>query len=555
MREHANVTKSTTDWHQVNWPAAYRQVRNLRRRIFKATEEEDWRKVRNLQRLMLRSYSNALLAVRRATQENAGKKTAGVDRVLVKTSKARGELVDDLMRHQDWQPKPVRRIYIPKNNGKVRPLGIPTIRDRCLQAVVKNALEPCWEAQFEGTSYGFRPGRSAHDALEKIHVSATPHRKKKWVVDADIKGCFDNINQDYLMFKIGNFPGRRLIKAWLKAGYVDKNVFYQPGTGTPQGGIVSPLLANIALHGMEAALGVKYDSSGDSRGPRILVRYADDFVALCESQEDAIKAKEEAQSWLQEVGLELSEEKTRIVHLTEGFDFLGFNVRHYKVTTTKTGYKLLIKPNKDFLKRTRRDIREVFLNHRGKSILPLIAKMNPIIRGKANYVKPMVSSEAFADLDHYLFIRQWRYAKRTHPGKNNAWRRHRYWGSLNLQRPANRWVFGDKASGAYMLKFSWFKIERHRLVRKRSSPDDPSLQDYWTERTRRTGATEAAKLGKIGRTAAKKQDFRCPVCKASLFNGETVHLHHLIPKAEGGTNEIKNLVWLHEFCHQQAHYQ
>ena len=191
MRVIANVTERITNWHRVNWRNANRQVRNLRRRIFKATEEGNWRKVRNLQRLMLRSYSNALLAVRKATQENKGKKTAGVDKVLVKTSKARGKMVDDLMKNQDWKPKPVKRVYVAKKNGKLRPLGIPTIRDRCLQAIVKNALEPCWEAQLEGTSYGFRPGRSPHDAVEKIYISTTPHRKKKWVVDADIKGCFD----------------------------------------------------------------------------------------------------------------------------------------------------------------------------------------------------------------------------------------------------------------------------------------------------------------------------------------------------------------------------
>ena len=298
MQNTANVTERTTDWHSIDWRKANRLVRGLRRRIFKATSEGNWRKVRSLQKLMLRSYSNTLLFVRKATQDNKGKRSAGVDKVLVKTPQSRGKMVDDLINNQSWKPKPVKRVYIPKSNGKKRPLGIPCIKDRCLQAMVKNALEPCWEAQFEGTSYGFRPGRSTHDAIGKIYCAVRPNHKKKWVLDADIRGCFDNINQKKLMEIMGNFPGRKLIKLWLKAGYVDNNVYHKQETGTPQGGIISPLLANIALHGMEEALGIKYNPKGKSIGKRILVRYADDFVCMCETKEDAIKAQEEIDNWL-----------------------------------------------------------------------------------------------------------------------------------------------------------------------------------------------------------------------------------------------------------------
>ena len=555
MQIKVNVTEGTNDWHDVNWHNAYHNVRNLRQRIFKATQSGNWRKVRNLQKLMLRSYSNTLLAVRKATQENKGRNTAGVDKVLVKTPLQRSKMVDELMRDQSWKPLPARRVYIPKSNGKQRPLGIPTIKDRCLQVIVKNALEPCWEAQFEGISYGFRPGRSTHDAIGKLYLVFRPHNKKKWIVDADIKGCFDNINHQQLMSTIGNFPGRTLIKKWLKAGYVEQNVFHQQNTGTPQGGIISPLLANIALHGMEKSLGVKYNAKGENIGKRILVRYADDFVICCETKEDAELAKEEVKSWLTVRGLELSEEKTKILHISAGFDFLGFNIRQYKVSNTKTGFKLLIKPSQKFLGETRKDLREIFLNHKGKSVNKLLGKINPVIRGKASYLNKVVSSKAFNTLDNYLFRRQIRYVNRTHPNKSNEWKRKNYWGRLNLQRPNDRWVFGDKQLGNYMLKFSWTKIERHSLIRQRSSPDDPSLKEYWDKRNKGNNKSEAKKFNRKKELIALKQNFKCPTCGQSLFNDEPLHLHHIIPKSKGGTDEIKNLIWLHLYCHHKTHYQ
>jgi RNA-directed DNA polymerase len=270
------TTRPPTDWAGVDWRHANKVVRNLRQRIFRATQRGDWATVRSLQRLMLRSYSNTLVSVRRVTQENTGKRTPGVDKMVVKTATARGRLVDFLLTSQPWRAQPARRIYIPKAHGKQRPLGIPTILMRCLQARVKNALEPSWEARFERSSYGFRPGRGCHDAIERLYLLARPDTTKPWIVDADIKGAFDNISHDYILEAIDSFPAKELVRQWLKAGYVDRDVFHATETGTGQGSVVSPLLANIALHGMEEALGVTYDKHGRSTSKRAVLRYADD---------------------------------------------------------------------------------------------------------------------------------------------------------------------------------------------------------------------------------------------------------------------------------------
>lgn len=541
--------RTITDWNAIDWRKVERIVSNLRRRIFRASEEGDHRKAGSLQKLMLRSRANALLSVRRVTQANMGKNTPGVDKLVVKTPRARSELVDRIRSYQPWRAKPAKRVYIPKSNGKLRPLGIPTVYDRVMQAIVKNALEPCWEARFEPASYGFRPGRSCHDAMQKVYLIARPNKRKRWVLDADIEGAFDAIWHDKLLEAIGSFPARELIRQWLKAGYIEGGSFHRTETGVPQGSIIGPLLMNVALHVMEQALNVRYNEKGYIAGSRALVRYADDWVLFCESREDAENARGQAREWLAQRGLRLSEEKTRIVHLLEGFDFLGFNVRHYPAPkTTRSGRKLLIKPSKDSVRKFKERLRNEWMSLKGCDIAAVLGGLNPILRGWANYFRVGASAQTFRSVDFWMFKRCVRYAKSTHPNKGWHWRRGKYWGALHPKR-ADRWVFGDKRSGAYLLKLSWFPIERHALVKGAASPDDPALKGYWAKRRR----CNTKDLPSRQKSLARSQKGLCGHCQSSLFNGEELHIHHLKGRREPDSGEPRNLRLVHLYCHQQIH--
>lgn len=547
----ANGTEKllATDWNSIDWKKAELIVRNLRQRIFRATQEGNWKRVRSLQKLMLRSRSNTLQSIRRVTQINQGKNTAGVDHLVIKTPEARGKLVDYLSTCQPWKAKPARRVYIPKANGKLRPLGIPTVIDRCLQAKVKNALEPYWEAKFEGSSYGFRPGRGCHDAIEKIYGLARPNKTKKWILDADIKGAFDNISHKFLQQIINDCPGNGFIKQWLKAGYVEQEIFHSTESGTPQGGIISPLLANIALHGMEEALGIKYDKRGQIISKRAVVKYADDFIVFCETEQDAEESKRILTEWLSLRGLTLSPEKTRIVHIREGFNFLGFNIRQYEAPrTSKSGWKLLIKPSDESVKKLRGKLKEIWLRLGSKDVASILKQINPIVRGWANYFRTSSASRTFEKLDHWMHQRTVRYVKRNHSNKSWHWRKQRYWGELN-PRKDDTWVFGDKRRGAYLLKFNWFKIERHIMVKGKASPDDPTLKGYWLEREKRKVSYLNPSQSKI----ARSQNYICPVCYVSLFNEEIIHEHHIEPRKLGGKDVYDNIVMVHLYCHQQIH--
>ena len=547
MQRAANVTSGTLeDWHAMDWKRVYRTVKNLRQRIFRASRAGDLQRVRSLQRLMLRCRANVCESVRRVTQGNKGKDTPGVDGILVTTPEERGRLCHQLSQLDLHKVHPVRRVYIPKRKGQ-RPLGIPTIVDRCVQAMVKNALEPYWEARFEGMSYGFRPGRGCHDAIQKVFCLARPDTTRPWVLDADIEDAFNNIGHAPLVQAIGNFPARELIKQWLKAGYVEAERLHPTDTGVPQGGVSSPLLLNVALHGMEQALGISHTPKGVLRGTYAVVRYADDFAVFCPTQEKAIEAQHLLAPWLGARGLRLSDDKTHIRHLQDGFNFLGFNIRHYPTPkSSRSGYKLLIKPSPDSIQQIKRKLKGLWRKHVGSTTVALINEMNPMISGWSNYFRIGVAKEVFTALDRFMYQRAQRSMRQRHPRKSVAWRTQKYWGqSLGRQ---DRWVFQDKQCKATLRKFAWTKIVRHWLVPKPYSPDDPTLQDYWRQRRSRT-PTPPDRRGQL----VRRQQGRCPVCHQGLENGEDLHIHHVVPKKHGGTDDSAHLRLVHHNCHRQIH--
>ena len=502
-------------WERVDWRGHEEQVRRLRGRIFQAVRDGDWLRARSLQRLMLRSWSSTLVSVRQVTQRNTGRRTAGIDGLVALTSQARAEMAVRVHASiGSHVPSPVRRVYVPKasDKAKMRPLGIPVLIDRCHQARVKNALEPEWEARFEPRSYGFRPGRGCHDAIESLFNTLCGKSARVWILDADLASAFDKISHEHLLEALGGFPAREMIAGWLKAGIFEAGKGFAPtGEGTPQGGVISPLLLNIALHGLEEAAGVRYHLTGSHAGELrggspALTRYADDLVACCHSRQQAEQVKAQLAAWLAPRGLAFNEAKTRIIHLSEGFGFLGFSLRRYR------NGKLIIKPGATAIKRLRKRLAREFHALRGANAAAVLAKIVPITRGWSAYYKTAVSARVFSALDVYLWRLTYKWACWTHPNKPKRWTVNRYYRKFSKFRN-DRWVFGNPDTGAYLPKPSWTPIVRHTLVKGGASPDDPSLAAYWASRRQKVKPPLDSSVVRL----LSKQDGRCSQCGENLL--------------------------------------
>ncbi len=545
------VSNEAKEWYAIDWRNIHRNVRRLQVRIAQATKEGRWGRVRALQRLLTHSHSGKVLAVRRVT-ENDGKKTPGVDREIWDTPEKKTWAVHEL-RRRGYQPQPLRRVYILKSDGKtMRPLGIPTMMDRAMQALHLLALDPVAETTADKNSYGFRQQRSCADAIQQC-FNALTNASTQWILEGDIRSCFDRISHDWL---VAHVPmDRAILQKWLKSGYMDKRVFHETTEGTPQGGIASPALANMALDGLERVLKEKYPSrtlrSLGNKNPSVnFIRYADDFIVTGRSKDLLEKeVKPLIEQFLRERGLELSPTKTVITHVETGFDFLGQNVRRYP------DGKRRIKPSKKNVKAFLDGVRRTIKAALGSTAADLIRQLNPKILGWAKYHRHTMNKSTFARVDNEIFSSLWRWARRRHPRKAAYWCKQKYFANHG----GREWsFFGEVLDDAgqrrniWLLRASSTPIKRHTKIKGDANPYDPAYETYF-EKREEVHMRESFRGTRILRFLWYEQRGLCSVCNIKITRVTGWRLHYCVSRTMGGSSSAENCLLLHPECHDRVH--
>lgn len=534
-------SKNARNYHSIDWNSCYQQLSETQAKILKAWQTKNLAEVERLQTKLVRSFSARALAVRRVTT-NKGNKTPGIDGKVWNNVKEKMEAIHELKSLQEYKAKPVRRVYIPKGNGQLRPLGIPIMYDRAVQALYMFALDPIAEEVADSRSYGFRRYRSVIDVamyLKLVLGSVTATRR--WVLEADILKFFDSVSHEWLL---ENIPmNKKILKEFLRAGFLDFKEYYDTEVGFPQGGLISPVIANMTLNGLQLALGKEY----------LVCRYADDFVVLGKRKEELEKdAMPRCQNFLSHRGIALNLDKTQIINIDKGFDFVGYHLREYPDSNRIKGKKqgiLLVKPQLNKVKSFKRKLSETVKAHKKKPMHVLITKINQILRGWAEHYCTVTSQKVFSDVNRHLWIILWKFIRKKHPKRSKGYLYGRYFTS----RGNNKWIFKCPQSDSgemTLFQIAYVKLKRH-YVCKNLNPYNPDNLEYFLKREQKKHK-HTLLLGRVRTKLLKIQKGKCPVCEQSLLADEAVEVHHVKPRRKGGGNEMGNLKLLHEVCHKQV---